>query len=264
MSNRVSFKCPAKINSFLKIVGKENDYHQLESTLTTIDLFDDLVVEHISNTETNIVLEGEFGDRLDPKDNLFVEILDYFHKQFLVPKNLKITLVKNIPVAAGLGGGSSNAAYFMMALNSMFNLHLSNKKLQELSFNFGSDIAFFIATKGSALIKGRGQIDTILSKPEKQKILLVNPRKALSTKEVFENFNGSRDKNSDNDLQETAIKLMPEIKTILDALKNNKASIAKMSGSGPSCFATFDSDEELEECYRYFVENFPEYFVVIA
>lgn len=270
MSNRVSFLCPAKINAFLQIVGKKDGYHLLESVLTTIDLFDLLVVEKTPEEETKIILEGEFGDKLDPNNNLFVTILDYFHKNFSIPKNLRITLTKNIPVSAGLGGGSSNAAYFMMALNGMFNLNLSNEQLQELSFKFGSDIAFFIATKGSALIKGRGQIDKILPDFKKPKLLLVNPKKPLSTKDVFEKFDSAENKDEkdpwqkNNDLQNTAIKLMPEIKIILDELKNNKAQIAKMSGSGPSCFAIFENDEKLNRCYEKFKKEFPQYFVVIA
>lgn len=283
-------KCPAKINLFLKIVGKQGGYHKLESALTTIDLFDDLLVEESSKTE--IIIKGEYAGKVDPHNNLFTTILDFFHKEFSTSKNLKITITKNIPVLAGLGGGSSNAAYFMIALNNIFELNLSSKKLQELSFNFGSDIAFFIATKKSALIKGRGEVDEILELEDK-KILLVNPNKPLSTKEVFNHYNQTRlprfarndeDKQSslviaseawqsmsytdlakiENDLQDTAIKLLPEIKTILTTFKEKGAEIAKMSGSGPTCFAIFNNDEDLKNCYNYFNKNHPKYFSLIA
>jgi len=277
------FKCPAKINLFLRVLGQSGGYHQLESALVTINLFDDLLVEEYSKTE--IIIKGPYSEKVDPKDNLFTTILDFFHKNYSISKNIKVTITKNIPVLAGLGGGSSNAAYFMIALNEIFNLSLTTEKLQELSFNFGSDIAFFIATKNAALIKGRGEVDKILNL-EKPKILLVNPNKPLSTKDVFKNHNLTTPTNTppvierskatwqsrtflelsqiENDLETTAITLLPEIKTILIELKEHNATSAKMSGSGPSCFAIFKNEEDLNTCYNHFKTNHPTYFTKVC
>lgn len=137
------YTCPAKINLFLKVTGKRNDgYHELESLLAFLDLAD--VLEVKKNAEFELEIDGEFAEFLDQKNNLFTKIIDFFVAEFHIEKNLHIKITKNIPVGGGLGGGSSNAAYFMKALNEIFSLQLSKEKLQEISLNFGSDIAFFL------------------------------------------------------------------------------------------------------------------------
>ena len=140
----MSFKinCPAKINLFLHIVNKRSDgFHELQSLITKIDLFDELLVE--KSTKFSLEIYGEFAKFIDIKDNLFTKIFEYFVKNFDINSNLKITLQKNIPVGAGLGGGSSNGAYFIKILNEIFDLKLSTSAMQKISLNFGSDIAFF-------------------------------------------------------------------------------------------------------------------------
>lgn len=269
------FKCPAKINLFLKVIGKEDGYHNLESVLTTIDLYDDLEIEESDQTE--IIIKGPYANKVDVRDNLFTQILDFFQEHYHISTKLKISVTKNIPVLGGLGGGSSNAAYFMMALNDICKLNLSNKKLQELSFNFGSDIAFFIATKSSALIKGRGYVEKILEL-DKPQILLINPNKPLSTKKVFEHYTQKAETKPQhplpnnftqlaqlpNHLEEVASDLLPEIKTILTELKNHNAQIAKMSGSGPSCFAIFNNPQDLKTCHQHFTQTHPQYLTKIT
>ena len=96
--------CPAKINLFLKVVGKRADgFHELESLFAFTDLFDELSVEVSDNFSLEI--SGEFARFVDQRNNLFLKILDFFSREFDVPKNLKIKIVKNIPVGSGLGGG---------------------------------------------------------------------------------------------------------------------------------------------------------------
>ena len=269
----VSYFCPAKLNLFLKIVGHKNNYHELESVFSFLDLGDNLEVS--ASDSFKIESLGEFGKSLDKENNIFITILNFFHKEFNISKNLNIKITKNIPISAGLGGGSSNGAFFIMALNKLFSLGLSIKKLQEISLNFGSDTAFFFEKK-SSIIRGRGEIIKNLNDLEEVKILLINPKIALSTKEVFSNFDRNFSSKTDddilmnkdvlelckmiNDLEKPAISIVPEISNILNNLKNHKAQIAKMSGSGAS-FGIFESDEDLEKCRDFFLKNFENYFV---
>ena len=183
-------KCPAKINLFLHITNKRPDgFHELQSLITKIDLFDELVVE--KSTKFSLEINGEFAEFIEINNNLFTKILDYFVKNFHIDPNLKIILQKNIPVGAGLGGGSSNGAYFIKILNEIFALKLSKIDMQKISLNFGSDIAFFFENE-ACLMSGRGEFLTEIShfknEFKKLKILLINPKIHLSTKEIFQDF----------------------------------------------------------------------------
>ena len=268
-------RSPAKINLSLKITGKNNQgYHELESLFAFLDLSDDLEVK--LSDEFKLEINGEFSHLIDQKNNLFTQILDYFSQEFSISKNLHIKLEKNIPVGAGLGGGSSNAAYFMKALNNIFNLKLSKTKLQEISLNFGSDIAFFFEEQAS-IVKGRGEIITNFPRFQNFSILLINPKIHLSTKEVFDNFNSnfSQETTTDillktdledllkieNDLEKPSIKIAPTIKEIINKLKNQKAKFAKMSGSGSTCFGIFENDQDLKKAKINLTKKFPNFFI---
>jgi 4-diphosphocytidyl-2-C-methyl-D-erythritol kinase len=269
--------CPAKINLFLKITGKRDDgYHELESLFAFLDLADELQVK--KSEQFKLEISGEFAEFIDLKNNLFTEILDFFASEFFVTKNLHIKIIKNIPVAAGLGGGSSNAAFFIKALNQIFSLNLSKKNLQKIALKFGSDIPFFFEEQAS-LVKGRGEVIENLSQQfEPIPALLINPKIALSTAEVFSKFDGifSEKKFSDNiikenvfeliknfsnDLEKPAISRLPVISEIINQLKNCGAEIAKMSGSGASCFGIFGDEKRLELALEFFNKNFPNFFV---
>lgn len=268
--------CPAKINLFLKVLGKRSDgFHELESLLAFTDLCDELSVE--KSDELQIEISGKFARFVDPKNNLFTKILDFFSAEFGISKNLKITVVKNIPVGGGLGGGSSNAASFMKILNEIFSLNLSKKELQKISLNFGSDIAFFLEDHAS-IIKGRGEIIENFSDFAAIPALLVNPEIHLSTAEVFKKFgsNFSKEiptkdllekdiieliKSLPNDLEKPAISTVPVIGEILEELKNHNADFAEMSGSGASCFGIFLDEKKLEKAATDLSKKFPEFFV---
>jgi len=266
--------CPAKINLFLKLTGKRpSGYHELESLFAFLDLSD--VLEVKKSTEFNLKIDGEFAKFVDEKNNLFTKILDFFASEFHISKNISIHITKNIPVGAGLGGGSSNAAFFMKALNEIFSLQLSKEKLQEISLNFGSDIAFFFEGQ-TAIVKGRGEFITPFSKFSPFEILLINPKINLSTKQVFEKFDRKFSAelplaellkkdvfeliNLPNDLEKPAISAAPIIQEIIDELKNAGAKIAKMSGSGATCFAIFE-DKKIDEAEKNLTKKFPNFLV---
>ena len=268
-------RCPAKINLFLKITGRRADgYHELESLFAFLDLADELTI--VKSDKFQLEIKGEFAQKIDPQNNLFTKILDFFVAEFDIEKNLHIKIVKNIPVSAGLGGGSSDAAYFMHGLNQIFALNLSVADLQKISLYFGSDIAFLLQKK-AAIVKGRGE--EIVEFPEFKPIpaLLINPKIAVSTKEIFAAFDGnfsakiSKDEllkkdilellNFSNDMEKPAIAALPLIAEILQNLRNQNAKVAKMSGSGASCFGIFANENSLDLANDFFARNFPNFFV---
>lgn len=269
-------KCPAKINLFLKLTGKySGGFHELESLFAFLDLTDELSVE--KNTEFNLKISGEFAAKLDKKNNLFTKILDYFATEFGISKNLNINITKNIPVSAGLGGGSSNAASFIHALNQIFALGLSLNELQKISLQFGSDIAFLLQNN-AAIIRGRGEIIENFPDFAPIPILLINPKIEVSTKEIFTKFDGNFSaktsnenllktdvfnllKNMPNDLQKPAIASLPLISEIIENLKNCGAEISKMSGSGASCFGFFSDSNQLNLAEEFFQKNHPNFFI---
>jgi 4-diphosphocytidyl-2-C-methyl-D-erythritol kinase len=269
-------KCPAKINLFLKLTGKySGGFHELESLFAFLDLTDELSVE--KNTEFNLKISGEFAAKLDKKNNLFTKILDYFATEFGISKNLNINITKNIPVSAGLGGGSSNAASFIHALNQIFALGLSLNELQKISLQFGSDIAFLLQNN-AAIIRGRGEIIENFPDFAPIPILLINPKIEVSTKEIFTKFDGNFSaktsnenllktdvfnllKNMPNDLQKPAIAALPLISEIIENLKNCGAEISKMSGSGASCFGVFSDSNQLNLAEEFFQKNHPNFFI---
>lgn len=271
----MKFFCPAKLNLFLKVLGKRADgYHNLESLFAFTDLFDVLEVE--KSAEFKINISGEFANLLDEKNNLFVTIFAFFKDEFNLDSAVKINIEKNIPIGGGLGGGSSNAASFMLALNEIFALNLDKKNLQNLSLKFGSDIAFFFENS-AAIIKGRGEIITPFPNFSAISALLINPKIHLSTKQIFTNFDANYSpeiatekllekevldltKNLPNDLEYPAIISSPAILKIIENSKDRGAKIAKMSGSGSSCFAIFESEKDLENADIFFRKNFPNYF----
>jgi len=280
MVDKISYQCPAKINLFLKVVGKDQvtNFYELESVLAKIDLCDELEVAIYEKNSEKVGIFGEFASLVDKKDNIFTKILDFFVKNYQISRNLRIKITKNIPVGAGLGGGSSDAAYFMVALNEIFQLGLNKTSLQEISFNFGSDIAFFFEDK-PAIIRGRGFVSQNIDL-QKQKILLINPKIEVLTKEIFADFNNNfsseindeklKSMNNEqlfalsNDLEVVAKKKLPKIAEIIDILAKSGAKIAKMSGSGASCFGIFDADIDLDKKREEISGIFPDYFVTIA
>jgi 4-diphosphocytidyl-2-C-methyl-D-erythritol kinase len=327
---KIVIRCPAKINLFLRILGKESRHHNIQSALVNIDLYD--VIEISKSDKFEFFVDGEFAKLLEPvpklfasdvskeprdeeqsisspcvvleralvnKKNLIEEVVDYFsHNYNKEIKNLKIKLTKSIPIGAGLGGGSSDAAYLIMTINELFSLSLTKKKMQEISINFGSDIAFFFEQKPSIISGIGGEIhplEPLFENPEggdkenaetlvlrrhssnmRYPILLVYPNIAVSTKEVYENFAEAFSNKIDNkklqkkdifslakisnDLTNPAISILPVIKNILDKIEQ-RGGIAKMSGSGSSCFGIFSDETKLEIAYQNFLKNFSNFFI---
>ena len=256
----ITIVAPAKINLFLRICGKTNaGYHLLDSAIAFTRFGDHLTIEPANDDQLAII--GEFASGLESADdNLVMTALRGFRAAGGVIGGLSITLEKNIPVGAGLGGGSADAAALLRAVNALSSMPLGKDALYHLAASLGADVPVCLAG-GCQRIAGIGETMTPIDLNFAGAILLVNPRITLSTKEVFTRFTNPISgfagsvSNLDaadmvrlgNDLTATAIKLAPAINNCLNRLARSKGAIATaMSGSGASCFALFDHIDNAE------------------
>ena len=256
----ITVVAPAKINLFLRICGKTDaGYHLLDSAIVFTRFGDRLTIEPANNDQLAII--GEFASGLESADdNLVMTALKGFRAAGGVIGGLSITLEKNIPVGAGLGGGSADAAALLRAVNALSLMPLGKGALYHLAVSLGADVPVCLAG-GCQRIAGIGEDMTPVDLDFSGAVLLVNPRIPLSTKDVFTRFTGPKSgfasslSNLDaagmiglgNDLTTAAIELAPAINNCLDRLAESKGAIATaMSGSGASCFALFDHIDNAE------------------
>lgn len=226
----------------------------LDSALAFLDLHDE--ISFVKNKELQINISGPYSHLVDNQDNIFVAIVKFFQQNFNIKDSVKISVQKNIPVGGGLGGGSSNAAELIKYFNKEYNLALNFEQLQQISFSFGSDIAFFLQDK-AAIIKNRGEVAACTKKFLEQDVILICPNFGLSTKDVFTEFNGNFSSQIDlssikeaslekllsygNDLTAVAIKVKPRLGEILEFINQlEDISYCNMSGSGSTLFAVIN------------------------
>lgn len=253
-------KSYAKINLFLRIFKKDPGYHLLDSAFAFLDIFDQIEIERSDQFKINI--SGQYQHFVDPAKSVFTDIAQHFQEKYSLNDNVAINLVKNIPVGSGLGGGSSNGAKLIEYFNEEYELGLTFPELQKISFEFGSDIAFFLQGK-AAIVKNRGEVIGYMQKFEPIEVALIVPDFGLSTKDVFAKFDGDFSEELDaeklggasatnlinnyqNDLQSAAFAVNPRLKEIYDCAAQSSAKIVKMSGSGSIVFAIF-SDEDYDK-----------------
>lgn len=231
MITKLEIKAYAKINLSFEILSKlSNGYHRIRSVFQAIDLYD---VVSISKEEKEFCLTG--SGICPTKENLITKAkkaLEAFTKKDLP---CRIHLTKNIPISAGLGGGSSNAAATLIGLNKLYELNLSLDELIKIGTKVGADVPFFISNIGTALVEGIGE----KIKQEKKKYsnfyILAVPRKRIDTSEMYSLF----DKKG-----KTFLDLAKEICSDIEELYSYFSSLSNeigMSGSGPTVFAGFTS-----------------------
>jgi len=235
----LSLTSPAKVNLFLRILGKRTDgYHALASLFHTIDLADTLTLT-LSKEDTLTCTDASIGP-----NNLVTTAVDLFRRKTGLNFNVSIHLEKKIPTQAGLGGGSSNAATTLIGINQLLNSPIPTQELQQWSAEIGSDVPFFFSS-GTAYCTGRGEIIREVPRFE-GKLEIVKPPEGLSTPAVYKALNLSECSKKDpeellegflnkkpvflNDLERPAFKLMPS----LEAIKQKHGAI--MSGSGTAFF----------------------------
>jgi len=251
---------PAKINLFLKVVGRRTDgYHDLQTLMCRVNLCDNVI---LSFNRTSITACCNHPDVPDGKENLAHKAAALFFETLSIKGGVDIYIEKKIPVAAGLGGGSSNAATVLMALNQHHGFPFADKELMNLGLKIGADVPFFIL-KHTAFVTGIGQILEAFKGMFLFWTVLVHPRVSISTAWVYEHLNlgltncqesYNVSKFSEdfsrlkgllcNDLEYVTAEKFPEICSIKKALLDQGADGALMSGSGPTVFGLFQSQSQ--------------------
>ncbi len=212
--NIISLKAPAKINLFLEILGKRDDgYHEIETVMQEIDLADNLQFEEI---QEGVKLQCNDNNIPLNQDNLVCKAANLILKECGIKKGVSISLEKKIPVGAGLGGGSSDAAATLKALNLLWKVGLDDEELIEFAAKLGSDIPFFINGK-TALCSGRGEKISPVEVRGEMHYLILFPHVHISTETIYRN------------LKIDLTKKRKDVSFFLDALKYSEVSgVAKL------------------------------------
>lgn len=250
---------PAKINLYFNITGRRADgYHLVDSLVGFTTLGDTLTIR--AGEPLDVVSDGIFADRMPPPyKNLVYQAAQLLADTAGVQARAHITITKNLPVAAGIGGGSTDAAAAMKALVGLWGIPEDSVDLQALGLTLGSDVPACLLAH-TTYVGGIGEVLEEAPKLPKAGILLVNPGVALVTSSVFQARRGGfnppdrftkapKDAASlakllaerDNDLTDAAIRLCPVIRSVLSALDTAPGChLARMTGSGATCFGVFD------------------------
>jgi 4-diphosphocytidyl-2-C-methyl-D-erythritol kinase len=275
----ITLLSPAKINLTLEILGKRKDgYHLLRSIMQPIDLFDEITL-HAEQGE-GIELETQGLKLPDNNENLIYKSAELYLKKTGISARLKFKLKKRIPLQAGLGGGSSNAAAALTCLNRIYKA-LNTDELLKLAIRLGADVPFFINCR-SSLVEGLGEKITVLNSFPLLNYLVVKPSFGLSTKDVYDrwddmntnsgtriNINESIEKYKNgefllkNDLEEAAISLNSKISELKNLLRQLGCQNVSMTGSGTTIFALFSSGFEATDVYEYLKDSM-EYEVFLS
>jgi 4-diphosphocytidyl-2-C-methyl-D-erythritol kinase len=262
-------KAPAKINLSLDVLYKRPDgYHEVEMIMTTIDLADRVELTLLEEDRINILSHNRFVP--DDQRNLAYQAAYLLKERYQIKKGVTIGIEKVIPVAAGLAGGSSDAAATLRGLNKLWGLGLSLDELAEIGSKIGSDVSFCVYG-GTALAKGRGEIITELPAPPTCWVILAKPFIGVSTAEVYrrldlkkvthpntnEMIKGIKNhdyetvrRNLGNVLEDVTLNLHPEVALIKDQMKRFGADAVLMSGSGPTVFGIVQHDSRMHRIYN--------------
>lgn len=265
--SRLSFSLPsfAKINLSLRILGKRPDgYHELRTILQTISLCDQLFFE--STSDDSIVLSCNDSELPLDEQNLVLRSANLLKHEMSVSDGCRIHLEKRIPMEAGLGGGSSNAAVTLLGLARLWQLKTMSDDLRGVAAKLGADVPFFLSG-GCALGTGTGETISQLQDPPKKHLVLIKPNAQVSTKMAYQAFDSvaltstvpetilavSRDEADfddsnpwrlDNDFEKVIFDIEPEIARARAALLNAGARKVMLAGSGSSVFGIFDDLDE--------------------
>lgn len=279
----LTLRSPAKVNLYLQVLGKRPDgYHNLKTIFERIDLCDEIRLT--PNLDGAIRISCSHPQvPLGPK-NLVYRIAALLKKEHKISAGVNIHITKHIPVAAGLAGGSSNAATVLLGLNRLWNLSLNRKKLWEYGQAIGSDVPFFLYDTSWALGEGRGDKITPLSLKAKLWHILIVPRVKMYSREVFTRLNLQLTKKWDdvnilirsltkndikmtekllfNDLESSILEICPRLLTVKERLTQNLNRKVIFSGSGPAVYGLTASKQEAQHVKRILEKRYSQVFVV--
>lgn len=286
ISHPFSLKAPAKINWFLRVLGLRKDgFHEIQSLMQKVTLFDTLTFA----ASEDLILSGTEG--IPHEENIVYKTAMILKDKYGVKDGAAIDIDKKIPMGAGLGGGSSDAAAALLGLNKLWALNLSVTELCKAGERIGSDVPFFLFSPIS-LVHGRGERITPRNAVKPLFLLLVKPSMSVSTAWAYKELSASREeagnrseltKKADkvnniehfirsieradisgitgysgsvsNDLESVTLKSFPVIAGIKEKLREKGSIFARMSGSGSTVFGVFESLEKAEEAAGFFNDH---------
>lgn len=273
-------KAYGKINIGLDVLRKRSDgYHEVKMIMQTVSLYDRITITKHKNS-SDIVLETNLNFLPTNENNIVYKAAKLIKDEFGISDGLSIKLEKHIPVAAGMAGGSTDAATTLELLNTMYSLNLSKEDLMKRAVTLGADVPYCIL-KGTALCEGIGEVLTPLKQLMPCFILIVKPPIYVSTKFVYEHLkinelkshpdiDGIVDAISAGDLETMSQKMgnvlesvtednYPVISSIKELMIQNGAISSLMSGSGPTVFGIYDNEEKINQAATFFKTNYPSY-----
>jgi len=283
MPHNFKIFAPAKVNLFLHVTGKRPDgYHTLQSLVGFADIGDEL--EFAEHDSLYIDVDGPFAAPLENlRDNLVYKAAQLLSKTYGVPPRGKIILTKNLPVASGLGGGSSDAAATLKGLEQLWHLPEDPVRMQEVAQQLGADVPVCMYKK-LAWVEGIGEKVTCMPETPEMHFVLANPLVPTPTADVFRRFRSrpsdpvqfsSRRKSAAgwiadikiyrNDLTDAAIAVTPVIKEVLFALGSTEGCLLhRLCGSGATCFGIYDTAESARAAADMLAARHPDWWVVDA
>lgn len=262
-------KAPAKINLTLDVLGKREDsYHEVEMIMTTIDLSDRIELYPLKQDRVKISLESRYVP--DDERNLAYKAASMLKRKYHITEGVHIKIEKNIPVSAGLGGGSSDAAAVLRGLNKLWALNIPIGELASLGASIGSDVPFCVHNT-TAIAKGRGERVETLTKPPSSWVILAKPDIGVSSRAIFQrldtkmithprthkmakalredNFEAMCE-NLGNVLESVTLRVHPEVQRIKDMMGQFGANGILMSGSGPTIYGLVEQQGKAQSIYN--------------
>lgn len=273
--DKLELKALAKINLGLDVLGRrENGYHDVRMVMQTIHLYDDVILE--KTKEPGIHLETNLSYLPVDENNIAYKAAKLLRDEFGITEGIRIRLKKFIPVAAGMAGGSTNAAAVLFGMNRMYGLGLTEQQLKDRGVKLGADVPYCIM-RGTVLAEGIGEILTPLPPMPKCYVLIAKPGISVSTKIVYEKFDALKDvehpdidrlmlglengklaevaTSMGNVLEGVTIGLYPVIENIKQVMIQEGALNAMMSGSGPTVFGIFEDRRTAKKAYNVLKEK---------
>lgn len=267
MSNKICGKAYGKINIGLDVLRRRPDgYHEVKMIMQMVDIYDDIEMELLDCEE--ILISSDTCEIPNDQNNLIYKAIKKYQETVGEMRGVKVSLTKRIPIAAGMAGGSSDAATAMKLYNDLTGHNLSLKELQEIGVKIGADVPYCMMG-GTALSEGIGEVLTALENKLNCYLVIAKPDISVSTKFVYENLklddttvhpdiDTMRQCIETNDLdgvcsrlvnvlESVTIKEYPIIETIKNTLKKEGAKGALMSGSGPTVFGIFEKEEDAQK-----------------
>lgn len=280
--DKITVKAYGKVNLTLDVQGRRADgYHLLSSVMQSISLADTITLQ---KAPQGITIQSDHPLVPNDQDNICWRAAQAFLSQSGIATGVKIELMKAIPVAAGLGGGSADAAAVLYGLNQLYGTDLSLGKLQTIGLTIGADVPFCLQG-GTCLVEGIGEVVTPVEPFPQTNIVLVKPEASVSTAEIYKKLDSSShggtstrrllaflqgdqsvslDSVLENALESVTETLVPAVTLWKSRLREHGAVASLMSGSGPTVFGLFESSQQAQEFHGRFKEEAGVFVVTLS